>query len=107
MKTLLIVMALLLLALPILAQDDMDPCVLDPPMEAAEINFMGWAFPITEFFAAELEKCNEVENLTVNIQLLDSPNRRGTSQPGAGWRRRLALGDPAHRTFAHRCFVWI
>ncbi|MCY3799306.1 MAG: extracellular solute-binding protein [Chloroflexi bacterium] len=73
MKKLLIVLALLLLVVPILAQDDMDPCVLDPPMEAAEINFMGWAFPITEFFAAELEKCNEVENLTVNIQLLDSP----------------------------------
>ena len=41
-------------------------------MEATELNFMGWAFPITEFFAAELEKCNEVENLTVNVQLLDS-----------------------------------
>ena len=74
MKKLLIVMALLLLALPVLAQDDMDPCVLDPPMEAAEINFMGWAFPVTEFFAAEFEKCNEVENLTVNVQLLDSPS---------------------------------
>jgi len=73
MKNLLILFALLLLVAPSMAQDDMDPCVLDPPMEAAEINFMGWAFPITEFFAAELEKCNEVENLTVNIQLLDSP----------------------------------
>ena len=72
MKKLLIVLALLLLALPGMAQDDMDPCVLDPPMEAAELNFMGWAFPITEYFADELEKCNEVDNLTVNIQLLDS-----------------------------------
>ena len=74
MKKLLILITLLLLVLPSTAQDDMDPCVLDPPMEAAEINFMGWAFPITEYFAAELEKCNEVENLTVNIQLLDSPS---------------------------------
>ena len=72
MKKLLILLALLLLVMPSVAQDDMDPCALDPPMEAAEINFMGWAFPITEFFASELEKCNEVDNLTVNIQLLDS-----------------------------------
>ncbi len=72
MKRLLLLFAILLIALPVMAQDDMDPCVLDPPMEAAEVNFMGWAFPITEYFAAELEKCNEVDNLTVNTQLLDS-----------------------------------
>lgn len=71
MKTLLILLALLL-ALPSLAQDDMDPCVLDPPDSAATVDFMGWAFPITEFFAEELEKCNDVDNLTVNTQLLDS-----------------------------------
>ena len=64
--------AAILLVMPSLAQDDMDPCVLDPPMEATELNFMGWAFPITEFFASELEKCNEVDNVTVNIQLLDA-----------------------------------
>ncbi len=72
MKKLLILIALLLLALPSLAQDDMDPCVLDPPESATTVDFMGWAFPITEFFAEELEKCNEVDNLTVNTQLLDS-----------------------------------
>ncbi len=72
MKRLYILIAILLIAMPVMAQDDMDPCVLDPPMEAAEINFMGWAFPITEFFAAEFEKCDEVDNLTVNVQLLDS-----------------------------------
>ncbi len=73
MRKLLSLMIVLLLALPIIA-DDMDACELDAPMEEAEINFMGWAFPITEYFAAELEKCNEVDNLTVNIQLLDSPS---------------------------------
>ena len=102
MKKLLIVMALLLLAVPILAQDDMDPCVLDPPMEAAEINFMGWAFPITEFFAAELEKCDEVENLAVSIQLLDSPSAEEQANLALARWRRFALGNPAHRTFAHR-----
>ena len=72
MKKLLTILVLLLLVMPSLAQDDMDPCVLDPPESATEVNFMGWAFPITEFFAEELEKCNEVDNLTVNTQLLDS-----------------------------------
>ena len=72
MKKLLLLFAAMLLVMPSLAQDDMDPCVLDPPMEATELNFMGWAFPITEFFASELEKCNEVDNLTVNVQLLDA-----------------------------------
>ncbi len=71
MKKLLIVLMLLALALPSMAQDA-DPCELDAPEAETALNFMGWAFPITEFFADELEKCNEVDNLTVNIQLLDS-----------------------------------
>ncbi len=71
MKKLLVLMTILLLLTPVYA-DEMDPCELDAPMDATEVNFMGWAFPITEFFAAELEKCNEVDNLTVNTQLLDS-----------------------------------
>ena len=72
MKKLFLIVAAMLLVLPSLAQDDMDPCELDAPMDATELNFMGWAFPITEYFAAELEKCDEVDNLTVNVQLLDS-----------------------------------
>ncbi|MBV7335048.1 extracellular solute-binding protein [Chloroflexi bacterium TSY] len=50
----------------------MDPsaCNVEAPAEAVEINMMGWSFPITDFYAAELEKCNEVENITINTQLL-------------------------------------
>ena len=47
-------------------------CKIAAPAEAVEINMMGWSFPITDFYAEELEKCNEVENLTVNTQLLAS-----------------------------------
>ena len=47
-------------------------CHIDAPAEAVELNMMGWSFPITDFYAAELEKCNEVENLTVNANLLAS-----------------------------------
>ncbi len=71
MKKLLVLCMLLLLALPSFA-DDMGACETGAPMEATEVNFMGWAFPITEFFASELEACSEIDNLTVNIQLLDS-----------------------------------
>ena len=72
MKKLLVLLVLVLLVTPGLAQDDMDPCVLDAPESATTLVFMGWAFPITEYFADELEKCDEFDNLTVNIQLLDS-----------------------------------
>jgi multiple sugar transport system substrate-binding protein len=47
-------------------------CNIDAPAESVEINMIGWSFPITDFYAEELEKCNEVENLTVNTQLLAS-----------------------------------
>lgn len=47
-------------------------CRVPAPEAATEINMIGWSFPITDFYAAELEKCNEVENLTVNANLLAS-----------------------------------
>ena len=33
---------------------------------------IGWSFPIADFYAAELEGCSAVENLTVNTNLLSS-----------------------------------
>ncbi|MGB1249812.1 MAG: extracellular solute-binding protein [Candidatus Promineifilaceae bacterium] len=47
-------------------------CHIDAPADAVEINMLGWSFPITDFYAEELNKCNEVENLTVNTNLLAS-----------------------------------
>lgn len=54
------------------AEVTVDPtaCNIEPPAEPVEINVMGWSFPITDFYAEELEKCNKVENITVNTQLL-------------------------------------
>jgi ABC-type glycerol-3-phosphate transport system substrate-binding protein len=49
-----------------------DGCNVAAPAQAVEINMIGWSFPIMDFYAAELEKCNEVENLTVNTNLLAS-----------------------------------
>ena len=44
MKRLLLLFAIFLIALPVMAQDDMDPCVLDPPESpATEVNFIGVA----------------------------------------------------------------
>lgn len=47
-------------------------CNIDAPADKTEINMIGWSFPITDFYADELNKCNEVENLEVNAQLLAS-----------------------------------
>ncbi|PJF41554.1 MAG: extracellular solute-binding protein [Chloroflexi bacterium] len=68
---LVLIMLGLLTGVPVLAQEG-GTCNIDPPAEAVEINMIGWSFPITDFYAAELEECNSVENLTVNTQLLAS-----------------------------------
>jgi len=47
-------------------------CNVASPEKATQIDMIGWAFPITSFYAKELEKCNGVANLRVNTQLLDS-----------------------------------
>ena len=41
-----------------------------------EINMIGWRFPITEFYAEELESLNSMDNLTVSTQLLDTQSVR-------------------------------
>ncbi|MCS6835312.1 MAG: extracellular solute-binding protein [Anaerolineae bacterium] len=60
----------LLMSLPTLAQDD--ACDVPPPAQETRVNMIGWTFPIMDFYAAELAKCSEVPNLTVNVQLLAS-----------------------------------
>ena len=73
MRKFLVLLALLALvvSVPAIAQDEAT-CSIDAPADATEINMMGWSFPITDFYAAELELCSDVENLTVNTQLLAS-----------------------------------
>ncbi len=51
---------------------DPTECNLDAPAEAVEINMIGWSFPITDYYADEVAKCDKVENLTVNTSLLAS-----------------------------------
>lgn len=51
---------------------DPTECNLDPPAESTELNMIGWSFPITDFYAEELEKCNRIDNLKVNTNLLAS-----------------------------------
>jgi multiple sugar transport system substrate-binding protein len=48
---------------------DPTECNLEAPAEEVEINMMGWSFPITDYYAEEVEKCDKVENLTVNTNL--------------------------------------
>jgi len=67
---LLLALMSLFVVMPVTADDHL--CDVDAPADATEINMIGWSFPITDFYAEELEGCNEVENLTVNTQLLAS-----------------------------------
>jgi len=46
-------------------------CNLEAPGEATTINYIGWPFEAMEFYTTELEKCAEIENIDVNVQLLD------------------------------------
>lgn len=72
MRKLVIVIALLALAfsLPVVAQDG--ACNIDAPAEPTQVNMIGWTFPILDFYAEEIEKCNAVENLSVTTQILQS-----------------------------------
>jgi len=55
------------------AMVELDPaaCNMDAPDSAVTINYLGWPFAATQFYAEELEKCEEVENISVNIEFLD------------------------------------
>jgi len=60
------------------AEPEVDPsaCNLEPPAEDTEINMIGWSFPITDFYADELMKCDDVENLDINTNLLASADAK-------------------------------
>ena len=77
MRKLLIILSLLglLIGIPALAQSG-DACNIDAPAEPVTIEMISWPFAITEFYAAEMEACSKVDNLTVNTNLLDSASLR-------------------------------
>ena len=75
---------------------DPTECNLDAPENATTINMIGWSFPITDYYAEELEKCNKVENLTVNTNLLASAD--------AQEQVRLALLSWRRFTLRHRAW---
>ena len=90
MKKAFLIVALLALMLPVAAQD-MGGCMIEPPESAAQINMIGWTYPIIDFYADELEACNAVDNIDVNTQLLDSGSAHDQLAPGIGRRRHFAL----------------
>jgi sorbitol/mannitol transport system substrate-binding protein len=53
--------------------EEVDPtaCNLAAPDEPVEISVIGWSFEIMNFYADEMEKCAEVENIEVNVQMQD------------------------------------
>ncbi len=55
---------------------DPTDCNLEAPEDDAEINMLGWSFPIMDHYAEELEKCSRYDTLTVNTQLLASTDAK-------------------------------
>lgn len=66
-------------------------CRIPAPAEPTVVNVIGWSYPIIDFYFQELEKCNGVENLTVNTQLMDSGS--------AGEQIRLAAAAGGESTY--------
>ena len=92
MKRLVLLLAVLVLVLPVAAQD-MGSCMLEAPETSATINMIGWTYPIIDFYADELSACNAVDNIDVNTQLLDSG--------AAHDQLRLALGTGGTSPYGH------
>ena len=67
-----VVLALLLVGALGTSAQDMGACNIAAPAEAVEINFIGWSFPILDFYVGEIEACDDVENISVNASLLSS-----------------------------------
>lgn len=66
-------MLLVGLLLPTMAVSaDGHACDIAAPDSATSVNAIGWTYPIIDFYFDELEGCNEVDNLEVSTQLLDS-----------------------------------
>jgi multiple sugar transport system substrate-binding protein len=84
MKKFLLVFALLglIVSIPALAQDE-SVCNITPPAEPTQVDMIGWTFPILDFYASEIEKCGEVENIDVNVQLLASADAQSAMRLAA------------------------
>ena len=60
------------LLVPTLAINADAHCDIAAPDSATTVNAIGWTYPIIDFYFDEMERCNEVDNLEVSTQLLDS-----------------------------------
>lgn len=47
-------------------------CQVDPPAEPQQVIYLGWPIDLFDAYTVYLEKCNEVENIDVEIRILDN-----------------------------------
>ena len=66
-------------------------CNVAAPKKATQVDMLGWAFPITSFYAKELEKCNGVENIRGQHATAGLRLGKGTGPPGSLRQGHLAL----------------
>ncbi len=70
------------LAMPAFAQN-VGVCNVDPPAEPADVTMIGWTFPILDFYAEELAACDDVDNINVTTQILQSTDAQDTMRLAA------------------------
>ncbi|MDD9955320.1 MAG: extracellular solute-binding protein [Anaerolineaceae bacterium] len=59
-----------LVAMPGAVAQEAGACNVEAPMEAVELNALGWSFPILDFYYSEMEACDAVENIDINVNQL-------------------------------------
>lgn len=53
------------------AKVGVEGCRIPAPDKPTTINMLGWSFDIMNFYADRFKKCNDVENIEVNVQMID------------------------------------
>ena len=56
---------------------DLAACNIDPPADAADITIIYWSFEATEFYADEIEKCDDVDNISISRETGDFTKIKG------------------------------
>jgi ABC-type glycerol-3-phosphate transport system substrate-binding protein len=47
-------------------------CAITGPEKPTEITYIGWSMPIVDTYTDYMQKCNDVENVKVNLRLMDN-----------------------------------
>ncbi len=47
-------------------------CDITPPQSPTNITLIGWSIPVIDVYTAAMQSCNDVDNVTVNLRVMDN-----------------------------------